>query len=115
MAINVLQTVEIIEVMENFIDRIRPEEEIRPQLDFGYSIEDQSIILFEIRPQWDNPEIICEFPFAKTTFVKKANNWKVFWMQSDLKWHSYTIEPTVKTLKDFTELVGEDTHHCFFG
>lgn len=115
MAIDVLQTVEIIEVMENFLERKRPIKEIRHQLDIGYKIEDQSVILFEIRPKWNNPEIICEYPFAKTTFVKKSNNWKVFWMRADLKWHSYSAQSTVKNLKEFTRIVEEDKNHCFFG
>jgi hypothetical protein len=115
MAIDVFQTLDIIEIMENFIEKKRPPIEIRNQLDIGYKIEDQSIILFEIRPDWDNQEIIKEYPFAKTTFIKKNNNWKVFWMRADLNWHTYSVKPTVKKLNDFTDLVFEDKHQCFFG
>lgn len=115
MATEILQTLEVIEVMENFLSRKRPPEEIRNRLDFGYKIEGHSIILFEIRPQWNKPEIILEHPFAKTTFVKAKNSWKVFWMRADLKWHSYTPKPTVKRLSEFTKLVEVDQHHCFFG
>lgn len=115
MAIDILQTVDIIEIMENFIQRIRPSEEIRCELDLGYRIEDQSIILFEIRPDWYKPETIREHPFAKTSFVKKNNHWKIFWLRSDAKWYAYTIQPTVKTLKEFTILVEKDEHGCFFG
>ena len=115
MVINILQTLDVIEAMENFITRKRPPEHIRPKLDIGYKIEEQSIIVFEIRPQWDKPEIIREHPVAKTTFVKTKNHWKVFWMRADLKWHSYTPTPTVKTIAGFTNLVEEDKHHCFWG
>lgn len=115
MAIDSLQTLEVIEVMENFLNEKRPPEHIRDKLDIGYNIEGQSIIIFEIRPQWDKPEIIRESPFAKTTFVKAKNHWKVFWMRADLNWYSYDPQPTVDTLKEFTKLVIEDKHHCFFG
>ncbi|MCO5233361.1 MAG: DUF3024 domain-containing protein [Chitinophagales bacterium] len=115
MAINILQTLEVIEAMENFLSRKRPPEHIRNQLDIGYKIEDQSIIVFEIRPQWNKPEVIREHPFAKTTFVKAKNHWKVFWKRADLQWHSYPPQPTVKSLIEFTQLVEEDKHHCFFG
>lgn len=115
MALDVFKTLEVIEVMENFISRIRPAEHIRSQLDIGYKIEDQSIIIFEIRPQWNKPEIILEHPFAKTTFVKTKNNWKVFWRRADAKWHSYTPKPTVSSLQNFTKLIQEDKYHCFFG
>lgn len=115
MPISSLQTLEIIEVMENFLSRIRPPENIRNQLDIGYTIHDQSIIISEIRPQWDKPEVIQEHPFAKTTFVKAKNHWKVFWMRANSNWHPYSPQPTVKSLPEFVKLVEEDKHHCFFG
>ena len=115
MPIDALQTVEIIEVMENYLSRKRPPEHIRNQLDIGYTIDKQSIIVFEIRPQWNKPAIILEHPFAKTTFVKNTNNWKVFWMRADLKWHSYSPKVTVKNLKEFINLIEKDEHHCFLG
>lgn len=115
MAIDALQTLDVIEAMENFIARKRPPEHIRSQLDLGYKIEGQSIFIFEIRPQWDNPEVIREHPVAKTTFVKAKNHWKIFWMRADLNWHSYSPEPIVNSVNEFCKLVEEDKHHCFFG
>jgi len=115
MAIDTLQTLDVIEAMENFIARKRPPEHIRPQLDLGYKIEEQSIYVFEIRPQWDKPEVIREHAVAKTTFVKAKNYWKVFWLRADLNWHSYTPKPIVKSVKEFCKLVEEDKHNCFFG
>lgn len=115
MAIDSIKTLEVIEAMENFLSRKRPPENIRNQLDIGYKIEGQSVIIFEIRPQWNKPEIILEHPFAKTTFVKAKNVWNVFWMMSDLKWHNYNPNPTVNSINEFILLVEEDKHHCFFG
>ncbi len=91
MAIDALQTLDIIEAMENFIARKRPPEHIRPKLDIGYKIEGQSIYILEIRPQWKKPEVILEHPVAKATFVKTKNHWKIYWMRADLKWHPYPL------------------------
>ena len=115
MALAPLQTLEVIEVIENFLERKRPPEHIRSKLDYGYSIEEQSVLIFEIRPQWNKPEIIQEHPFAKAIFVKAKNHWKVFWMRADLKWYSYEPKPNVINIKAFTKLVEEDKYHCFFG
>jgi hypothetical protein len=115
MAIDALQTVEIIAVMENFLEIKRPPEKIRHKVDLAYKIEGQSILIYEIRPRWDKPEELMESDIAKTTFVKSKQVWKIFWMRSDLKWHSYSPKPTVKQLKDFTALVAQDKSHCFFG
>jgi hypothetical protein len=115
MAIETLQTLDVIEALENFMSKIRPPEHVRKELDICYTIDGQSIIIFEIRPQWNKPEIIHQYPVAKTSFVKAKNHWKVFWRRADLKWHSYTPKPVVKTIKEFTKLVEEDKHHCFWG
>ena len=115
MAIETLQTLDVIEVMENFIDKKRPPEHIRNKVDLSYKIEDQSVIVFEIRPRWNKPEVIMECNIAKATFIKNKNQWSIFWQRSDLKWHSYTEAPTVSTLKDFVKLVEEDKLHCFWG
>jgi len=115
MAIDVLQTVEIIEIMESFIAQIRPPEKIRNEVDIAYKTEGQSIIIFEIRPRWNKPEEKMESPIAKTTFVHSKNVWKIFWMKSDMNWHSYTPKPTVNKLKDFIKIVEEDKLSCFWG
>jgi hypothetical protein len=47
--------IEIIEVMERYLIDSRPPEEIRNQVDLNYKIEQQSVIVFEIRPVWNNP------------------------------------------------------------
>lgn len=46
MAIDTLQTSDVIEAMENFIARKRPPEQIRCKVDLGYKIAEQSIIVF---------------------------------------------------------------------
>ena len=115
MAVDNLQVLDIIEVMEAFLERKRPPEHIRPKLDIGYKIEGQSIIIHEIRPFWNDASKIIYPEVAKTTFVKAKNHWKVFWLRSDLKWYAYDPKPTVKTLKEFVKLVEEDKHGCFWG
>ena len=101
MAIETLHTLEIIEAMENFLERKRPKEELRSKIDLSYVIEKQSVIIREVRPRWDRPEEIVEIPVAKATYVTSKKMWKVFWKQGDLKWHAYTPEPLVPNIQDF--------------
>ncbi|PWQ92615.1 DUF3024 domain-containing protein [Leucothrix pacifica] len=101
--------------IEKFLEERRPPVHMRNQLDLGYRIENQSVELFEVRPQWRNPEEIMEIPFAKATYVKKEKLWKVYWQRQDLKWHSYSPVPTVKHFEDFLSVVSEDENACFFG
>ncbi|MHC1774173.1 MAG: DUF3024 domain-containing protein [Lentimicrobium sp.] len=115
MALDILKSADIIEIMEDYIFQIRPKPEIRPQLDLGYEIENQSIILNEIRPRWDKPEDILVNGYAKATYVKSKNIWKIYWMRADGNWHLYGPAPEVRHLTDFLEIVEEDKNNCFKG
>lgn len=108
-------TIDIIEIMENFIDQIRPPEHIRLQLDINYVIDGQSVIINEVRPQFNKKEVFHEYPVAKATYIRTKNSWKIFWRRSDRKWHSYQAQPIVRDLETFTRVVFEDEHHCFWG
>ena len=113
MPLDALKSVDNIETMENYLEKVRPPLELRSKIDIGYDIDDQSIILNEIRPAWDNPAVIRNFGYAKATFVKAKNIWKVFWKRADGNWHSYKPAPSVERLADFLKLVEEDKHACF--
>jgi hypothetical protein len=115
MAIDLMQTLDVIEALENYIFRIRPPEETRELFDVTYKIEKQSVIIYEISPYWNNMDKFYETDIAKATFLKTKQQWKVYWKQSSSKWLIYDPMPFVKTIKEFTMLVETDKHHCFFG
>ena len=115
MALDLMNVVDVIEVMENYVASIRPPEHIREQVDISYKIDNQSIILFEVRPLFNSPGQKIEAVYAKTTYVKSTNKWKVFWMRASGHWNIYDPMPEVASLKDFVSLVDEDAHHCFKG
>jgi hypothetical protein len=112
---NDLDTKRIENAMATFLAKRRPPPHIRPELDIGYRLNGQSIEIFEIRPQWDNPAITREHPLAKATYVRTQNLWKVFWKRSDLKWHGYEPAATVKSIDEFLAVVDADQYCCFFG
>lgn len=115
MTFNDLDIKRIENAMATFLAKRRPPPHIRPELDIGYRLNGQSIEIFEIRPQWDNPAIIREHPFAKATYVRTQNLWKVFWKRSDLKWRGYEPAATVKSIDEFLAAVDADQYCCFFG
>ncbi len=115
MALEFENEIEIIEVMEGFLIKSRPPEHIREEIDINYKIENQSIIVFEIRPKWNNKSEKIEVNVAKATFVKKDNIWKIFWFMSDQAWHNYKPKPSVKFLKEFVKVIEEDKNNCFWG
>jgi hypothetical protein len=98
-----------------FMKKRRPSGEIRDEVDVGYRIEKQSVLIYEIRPEWKNPTRKMESPIAKATFFRSRKLWKIFWMPSDCKWHSYRPMPEVRNIKSFLREVDEDPLSCFWG
>ena len=101
--------------LESFMKRRRPPLHIRDKLDHGYRIVGQSVELFDIRPDFRDPSVKRETSFAKATYVRASDSWRVFWMMSDLKWHGYEPNLVVNSLSRFLEVVHKDEHCCFFG
>jgi len=102
-------------VMNQYIDKNRPPTHIRAKLDLSYRITGQSIEIFEIRPGIFNKQEVMEQPVAKATYIKSKQEWRVYWMRADLKWHRYEPCPTVHSLEDFLSLITEDEYCCFWG
>ena len=115
MTFNELELKKIEKALSAFLAKRRPPAHARKQLDLGYKLSGQSVELIEIRPQWDDPNEIHEHPFAKATYVKAQNVWKVYWRRADLKWHQYEPVPTVISIEKFLDVVDADSYACFFG
>jgi hypothetical protein len=115
MAFNDLEKKRIENALDKFLAKRRPPPHIRKELDIGYTLTGQSVELVEIRPQWDDPSIIHRRPFAKATYVKAQDCWKIFWMRASLKWQGYEPTPTVSSIDDFLTVVDRDQYGCFWG
>lgn len=107
--------IEIKDAMDRFLEKRRPPRELRDEVDLGYKIEKQSIVMFEIRPRFNVPEETIESYVAKAVFVKKSNHWKLYWMRADLKWHIYGPKPAIDSIESVVKVVDEDQYNCFFG
>lgn len=101
--------------VDRYIEKKRPPVEIRHEVDLSYRIDGQSIVLFEIRPLWNDPSEQIEEPVAKCTYVKRQQVWKVYWQRADLKWHRYQPDPVVASVDEFLDLVERDEYGCFYG
>ncbi|UQA76649.1 DUF3024 domain-containing protein [Sphingobacterium siyangense] len=102
--------------LKSFIDSKRPKDvEVRKKLDFGYSWDGKTALLFEIRPQWNDSTNIVELPFAKLRFVKAAKIWKLYWMRGSGKWEAYEPKPECTNLQLLLDEIDHDGYGCFFG
>ncbi len=115
MALSEFEVKQIERAVAGFMERRRPPEHIRPELDFGYRVTGQSLELFEVRPRWNKPSEKMEHAIAKATYVKRSETWKVYWQRADLRWHRYEPYPEAKSAEEFLSVVEEDKYACFFG
>lgn len=106
---------EIVKLLDIWLEENRPPVEIRPKLDLGWRIEEQSVFLVEVRPDYMEPVIIRHHDFAKATYSKSANIWKPYWLRASGKWELYKPARTVTKLEDFLEEVNDDPYGCFKG
>lgn len=98
-----------------FLERRRPPEHIRSQLDVGYVIDGQTVDIVESRPDWLETTRIRQTPVARVRFVRTRMRWCLYWMRQDLKWHSYEPAAWHASLKSALQAIDSDEYCCFFG
>lgn len=113
MALSEFEEKRLAKVIGSFIEKRRPPIHLREQLDLTFAIEGHSVLLLEKRRLMDGERI--ERPFAKATWVKTQQVWKLYWQRADLKWHSYQPAATISTIEEFCEVVDQDPYGCFWG
>ena len=101
--------------INTYVEKRRPPEHLRNQVDLSFRIQNQSFEIFEVRPRFNDPQKIVEIPVAKTTWVKTQSVWRIYWQRADMKWHRYDPLPEVNTLEEFIDAVEADEYGCFFG
>lgn len=101
--------------LKRFIEKRRPPEHIRAQLDVGYAIAGHTVDIFEIRPDWQDKTATRHTPVARVRFVRSKELWILYWMRRDLKWHSYEPDHLHSTLASALKTIDADAYCCFFG
>lgn len=115
MALSEFELKRMRKLVGRYVEKHRPEPAMRHNLDLSFRIDNQSFVIFEIRPQWNDPKKRLEQPVAKATFVKSRKLWKLYWMRADLKWHRYPPLPESTSLEHILEEIERDPHACFYG
>lgn len=88
---------------------------LRDELRFEYEIEKQSVVIFEVRPVWNDPSKFTRMPLAKLTYVRSENLWKLYWKRANEKWVGYDPNGSDKELGNLVAEIDKDSSGCFFG
>lgn len=102
------------ELASQYCERTVPAH-VHHQVWMGFKIEGHSITLIEYCVDWQDKTKTIPHPIAKTTYVRTTDEWRIYWMRADLKWHGYLPCPSVETFEEFLEVVDQDEWCCFFG
>jgi hypothetical protein len=111
------KTIDINEsTVKKYVESLRSDDpEIRAQLDIGYSYDGKVIIIYEIRPVWNDPKKIQQIEFAKIRYYKSRSEWNLYWMRANGKWELYKPFPESTHLDKIIETIEEDKNGCFYG
>ena len=115
MALKPEQISDSLAAMGEFVQRMKPPPEFLDKLSYKAELIGSSVILSDVRPMWNSPRRKRASPFAKIKCVATRREWRLYWMKSDLKWHSYEYKPVFRSLRKALLEVEEDSYHCFFG
>jgi len=98
-----------------YVEGRRPPQHLREKVDLAFKIQDQSVVVYEIRPCWDDPNRKMQSEIAKTKYIRGAKIWKIYWKRANGRWVAYPPFPEVESLEEFFKVVDEDSHGCFWG
>ena len=115
MAFNDLERTANHAALKWFLSLRRPPEHIREQLDVGYAIVGHTVDLLEIRPDWQDKSTTRQRAFARIKYIRTQDEWRLYWMRADLKWHLYEPSPVHGNLQDALAVINQDHYSCFFG
>lgn len=111
-----MKVIEFTEIqIKQYIEEIRPPKEMRDQVDISYFFKIGIVEIFEVRPKWDDPKVLENFPILRTKHVKSKNIWRVYWLDSKQKWIKYTPNFEVSHFSKVIEILKKDEHGCFWG
>ncbi|VEB72398.1 Protein of uncharacterised function (DUF3024) [Providencia rustigianii] len=111
MALNDIEVAQIKRCMNFFMEKRRPAPFIRDEIDLIYEIQDQSVIIKEIRHVMGRT---IESPIAKITFNRTRNGWKLFAMNQKGEWEKL-FNDLIPTFSDAIRVVEDEDLDCFFG
>jgi hypothetical protein len=107
--------IELIDKVVGGLCREMNRPEFKDELSIEYRIDRQDIIIFERRPTYQQPTKTTDTPAAKLKYLRTKNEWRLFWMRGDLKWHAYNAKKKSVKLSNLVAEIKSDPYGCFWG
>ena len=88
---------------------------VRHQLQHGFRIGSNDVVIFETRPHFQRTDEWIEHEVAKFRFIRAANEWRLFCKFHDERWRAYAPFPSAQTFEELFDEVRRDPTHIFWG
>lgn len=88
-------------------------EHVRDRVRIGYEVDRHAVVLFEERSDSEEPGQWFRLPTARFRYFRSRDEWELYWMRADSKWHSYEVPPA-RMLSTLVRHVDRDEYGCFF-
>lgn len=111
MAFNDIEVANIKRCMDFFMEKRRPHKFIRDEVDLIYEMQDQSVIIKEVRNIMGR---IVESHIAMISFIPSQNGWKLFRLNGWGEWED-THDGFIATFSIAIKIVDDDSVGYFFG
>ncbi len=89
--------------------------EYKDELSIEYKVHRHDVVIYEKRPAYNKPGEKIETPSVKLKYFRTKNEWGLYWMRKDMKWHIYKPFSNSVSLGDLLAEVKADPYGCFFG
>ena len=88
---------------------------VQDKIRLSYSIDDSNVIICEERPFRDPSSEWIVLEIARLRYVRRRNEWQLYWKRASGKWWRYEPHTSSKTLAAMIKEIDVDSDGCFFG
>ena len=93
----------------------RVPDHVKHEIRLSYSIANHEVVICEERPLLDQPSEWIALEIAKLRYVRKSDEWQLYWKRASGKWWPYEPFTRSKTLAAMIKEIDLDSDGCFFG
>ncbi|HBB88254.1 MAG TPA: hypothetical protein DC047_11620 [Blastocatellia bacterium] len=93
----------------------RVPDHVKHEIRLSYSIANHEVVICEERPLLDQPSEWIALEIAKLRYVRKSDEWQLYWKRASGKWWPYEPLTRSKTLAAMIKEIDLDSDGCFFG
>ena len=83
-------------------------------LRYGYSFENSAALLLQQRPGFVKPDEWVSVPVAKFRYSQARDEWSLYWIDANAKWHRVSNAKTAKDIRVLLEAVVTDSLGVFW-